>query len=100
MVKEMTIEKRTLTYHSGVGTTSEETTLRPKRHRAAARNNEPRRGAGGKNNGMIGRKMGSLSQGPQPRKKSPVSPSLNLSALTLTYQKDDRTKTTTSRRSQ
>ncbi|KAI5654535.1 hypothetical protein M9H77_31722 [Catharanthus roseus] len=95
MVKEMTIEKQTLICRRDVGTTSEETTSRVER-----RNNEPRRGADGKNNGRIGIKTDSLSQGPQPRKKSPVSPSLNLQALSLTYQKDDRIKTTTSRRSQ
>ncbi|KAI5658844.1 hypothetical protein M9H77_27637 [Catharanthus roseus] len=89
MVKEMTIEKRTLTCRCSVGTANEETI-----------NNEPRRGASGKNKGTIGRKTGSLSQGPQPRKKPPVYAFLNLSALSLTYQKDNWTKSTTSRRSQ
>ncbi|KAI5655150.1 hypothetical protein M9H77_32337 [Catharanthus roseus] len=88
MVKEMAIEKQTLTCRCGIGTAREETMPRPKRRRAVARNNEARRGAGGKNNG------------PQPRKKPPVSTSLNLSALSLTYKKDDRTKTTTSCSSQ
>ncbi|KAI5648010.1 hypothetical protein M9H77_34015 [Catharanthus roseus] len=96
MVNEMTIKKS----RPGVGIASKETILRPKWHREAARNNEPHRGTGGKNNGTIGGKMGSLSQGPQPRKKALVSPSLNLSALSLTYQKDYQTKSTTSRRSQ
>ncbi|KAI5673871.1 hypothetical protein M9H77_14235 [Catharanthus roseus] len=56
-----------------------------------------RNNVSGKNNGTIDRKTGSLNQGLQPRKKPPVSPSLNLSALSLTYQKDYRTKSTTSR---
>ncbi|KAI5648009.1 hypothetical protein M9H77_34014 [Catharanthus roseus] len=73
---------------------------RPKRRRVAARNNQPHRDTSGKNNGTIGRKMGSLSQGPQPIKKPLVSSSLNLLALSLTYQNDDRAKSTTSCHSQ
>ncbi|KAI5675955.1 hypothetical protein M9H77_06905 [Catharanthus roseus] len=45
-VKEMMIEKRTLTCRRGVNTASEKTIPRLKRRRAAARNNEPCRGAG------------------------------------------------------